>query len=142
MARSFLVLWMILSLQARADFFGLGSSQGYDSKIPALVEKLKKLDMKNNPAYEDAFNLGVKNIEDGIEEEKLFCSGEAADEKGRLLPKQQKQLCFRELKGHYLEAMEAIFDLKKKYLGLIYNKQTEKLDEIHKKLKSDIDKSF
>jgi hypothetical protein len=38
--------------------------------------------------------------------------------------------------------METIFDLKKKYLGLIHNRQIEKLSEIQKKLKADIEKSF
>lgn len=142
MARLILILSLALTFNAQADFFGFGSKDGYQSRIPPLVEKLKAMAVKADPAFDDAFNLGVKQIEQGVEEEKLFCSGEAADEKGRTLPKEQKQLCFRELKNHYLEAMDTIFDLKKKYLGILHNQHVESLSAIQKKLKADIEKNF
>lgn len=142
MVRLFSFLALFLCLNAHADFFGLGGDDAQKSKIPDLVEKLKSLDMKAGPGYEEAFNLGVKNIENALEEDKLFCSGESSDSKGRVLPKEQKQLCFRDLKSRYLEAQDVIFSLKKKYLGVIHNRQVEKLEEIQKKLKSDIEKSF
>lgn len=138
----FLSLLVFLSFSARADFFGFGGGDGYKSKIPELVEKLKSLDMKATPAYEEQFNLGVKSLENALEEEKLFCSGESADAQGRVLPKEQKQLCYRELKNRYLDAHDVIFSLKKKYLGIVHERQIEKLGEIQKKLKSDIEKSF
>ena len=142
MVQFILITLSLLSFTARADFFGLGSDKGYQSRITPLVEKLKALEMANNPSYEDLFNQSVKNIELGIEEEKLFCSGEAADPEGRTLPKEQKQLCFRELKTKYLEAMDVVFNLKKKYLAQIHTKHMERLGEIQKKLRSDIEKSF
>jgi hypothetical protein len=141
MVRSFLVLFLF-AFNAQADFLGFKTGDGPRSKIPALTEKLKKLEMESSPTYEEGFNQLVKTIETTLEEEKLYCSGEAADAEGKVLSRDQKQLCFRELKGHYLEAMDAIFDLKKKYLGLIHTRQVEKLSEIQKKLKSDIEKSF
>lgn len=98
--------------------------------------------MEDGPGYEDRFNQLVKALEQTLEEEKLFCAGEAADAEGKVLPKDKKQLCFRELKNHYLEAQDTIFNLKKKYLGLIHNRQLEKLSEIQKKLRADIEKSF
>lgn len=142
MVRLFSFLVLFVCFQAHADFFGLGGDDAQKSRIPDLVEKLKSLEMRPGPAYEEAFNTGVKNIENALEEEKLFCSGESSDSKGRVLPKEQKQLCFRELKSKYLEAQDVVFSLKKKYLGVIHNRQIEKLDEIQKKLKSDIEKSF
>jgi hypothetical protein len=48
----------------------------------------------------------------------------------------------RELKKQYLEATNVIFDLKKKYLGLIHQRQLQKLGEIQKSLKADIEKNF
>ena len=142
MVRSLLILSLFISFQASADFLGFKTGDDRKSKIPDLIEKLKELKVEDSPAYEDNFNQLVKSIETSMEEEKLFCSGEVADSNGKVVPKESKQLCFRELKTHYLDAMETIFDLKKKYLGLIHNRQIEKLSEIQKKLKADIEKSF
>ncbi len=133
---------MFLCSAAYADFLGFKTDDGIKSRIPEIVEKLKNLKMVAGPAYEENFNQLVKNLEVTIEEEKLYCSGEATDVKGKVVPKDQKQLCFRELKTNYLEAVETIFNLKKKYLGVIHNSQLDKLSEIQTKLKSDIEKSF
>lgn len=142
MVRSFLILITLISFSAHADFLGFKTGDDVSSKIPGLVEKLKNLDMADTPVYEENFNQLVKSVENSMEEEKLYCAGETADSNGKVLPKESKQLCFRELKSNYLEAMDTIFNLKKKYLGLIHNRQIEKLSEIQKKLKADIDKSF
>lgn len=142
MVQIVLILCLLFSFNAFADFLGFKTSDSSKSKIPDLIEKLNKLVIEDSPAYEEKFNLVVKSIENTMEEEKLFCSGEAADSDGKVIPKEEKQLCFRDLKTNYLEAMDTIFNLKKKYLGLIHNRQIEKLTEIQKKLKLDIDKSF
>lgn len=142
MVKSILILSCLFIFEAKADLFDFDSDKTRESKIPALVEKLKGLEMKEDPAYEEAFNQSVKTIENSMEEEKLFCSGEATDAEGKALPKEQKQLCMRELKKHYLNATMTIFDIKKKYLGFIHQKQLEKLTEIQKKLKADIEKDF
>lgn len=142
MVKFILILSCLFIFEAKADLFDFDSDKPRESKIPALVEKLKGLEMKEDPAYEEAFNQSVKTIENSMEEEKLFCSGEATDAEGKALPKEQKQLCMRELKKHYLNATMTIFDIKKKYLGFIHQKQLEKLTEIQKKLKADIEKDF
>lgn len=141
MVKSFLVLSLFISFAASADIFDFGSS-GRESKIPNLLDKLKSLDMKEGPAFDESFNQVVRSIENAVEEEKLFCSGESADSQGKILPAGQKQLCMRELKKHYLDATETIFDIKKKYLGYVHQKQIEKLSDIQKKLKADIEKNF
>jgi hypothetical protein len=138
----FILLITFFSFTAKADFLGLKSASSLNSKIPLLVQKLKSMEMEKDPSYEDTFNRLVKNIEQGLEEEKLFCAGEVADSSGKVLPKEQKQLCFRELKSHYLEAVDVIFQMKKKYLSLIHTRQLERLGEIQKKTKADIDKTF
>jgi len=135
------ILIFCISFHASADFLGF-SADSTKSKIPEIVAKLKSIEVEDGPIYEEKFNQLVKLIENSMEEEKLFCSGETADSGGKVLPNKSKQLCFRELKTHYLEAIETIFNLKKKYLGLIHNRQIEKLTEIQKKLKADIEKSF
>lgn len=142
MVQSLLIL-LLLSFNASADIFDFDSEKStMESKIPELVEKLKTMNMKDDPEYEDNFNKTVKAIENGMEEEKLYCSGEATNSEGKTLPAKQKQLCMRELKKHYLEASMTIFDIKKKYLAYIHQKQLEKLDEVQKKLKADIEKNF
>ncbi|WP_408097061.1 hypothetical protein ACJVC5_18665 [Peredibacter sp. HCB2-198] len=142
MARSILILVLSFSFTAHADLFDFGGDKERESRIPTLIEKLKALEMKADPSYDDAFNQHVKAIENAVEEEKLYCSGEAPDSQGKTLPAAQKQLCMRELKKNYVEATDTIFDLKKKYLGIIHKKQIDKLSEIQSKLKSDIEKNF
>ncbi len=137
-----LILILLFSFQAKADFLGFKTGNAPKSKLPTLVEKLKSLEMDNGPAYEEGFNQLVKTIELTIEEEKLFCSGESADTDGKVLGKDQRKLCFRDLKSNYLEALETIYNLKKKYLGLIHNRQIESLTQIQNRLKTDIEKSF
>lgn len=142
MVRSFLIVFLFISFSASADLFDFGSDSGRASKIPELVDKLKGMEVKDDPGYEDRFNQAVKAIENAVEEEKLFCAGEVADNNGKLLPPAQKQLCMRELKKNYVEATDTIFELKKKYLGLVHQRQLQKLTEIQKKLKADIEKNF
>ncbi len=136
-----ILIFLILS-SAHADIFGFGGDKSFQTRIPGLTEKLKKLVLSTNPGFEDSFNQTVRDLENGIEEEKLYCSGEAPDAEGKVLPADQKQLCFRELKKNYLEAVEVIFEAKKKYMQLLHTEQQNRLTEIHRKLKADIDKNF
>jgi hypothetical protein len=143
MVKFILILTFALPLVAGANIFSFGSDKNSRAaRIPNLVENLKKTEMKDDPAFEEAFNQTVKAIENALEEEKLYCSGESADEEGKTLAKEQKHLCMRELKKQYLEATNVIFDLKKKYLGLIHKRQLEKLTEIQSKVREDIEKTF
>ena len=140
MVRAFLVLFL-LSSSAFGQIFGFGEEK-FKSSIPELSKKLRGMEMNSGPQFEEDFNKAVKDIQNAVEEEKLFCSGEAADTEGKTLGKEQKELCFRELKKHYLEAMDVVFVLKKKYLELLHSEHIEKLTEIHKKLAKDIEKNF
>jgi hypothetical protein len=142
MVRS-LLIFLLLSTSLQADIFDFNTGKSdNESRLPLLIDKLKKIEVIDGPTYESSFNQTVKEIENRVEEEKLFCSGEAQDSEGKTLPAAQKQLCMRELKKHYLEATSTILDLKKKYLGYIHQKQIEKLTEIQNKLKADIEKNF
>jgi hypothetical protein len=98
--------------------------------------------MSAEPVFEDEFNKSIQALENKVEEEKLFCAGEAQDVKGRTLPLAQKQLCFRDLKKNYLEAVEVVFEAKKKYLGILHNRQLERLSDIQKQQEAEIEKSF
>ncbi len=138
-----LILIFLLISSAHADIFSFGGdNKAFQTRIPGLTEKLKKLPLNSNPGFEDTFNQAVRDLENGIEEEKLYCSSEAPDSEGKTLPPDQKQLCFRELKKNYLEAVEVIFEAKKKYMQLLHTEQQNRLTEIHRKLKADIDKNF
>lgn len=142
MVRYILICSFLFSLSAHADFLGFKTDAERQSKIPKLVEKLKSLEMEDGPVYEDNFNQSVKLIENAVEEEKLFCAGETADGNGKVISKDKKQVCFRDLKTTYLEAMDGIFNLKLKYFELIHKRQTAKLQDIQQKLKADVEKSF
>lgn len=135
------ILIMLFSFSAQADFFGFGGDDS-GSKIPALIDKVNGIKLDGNGAFEDEFNKNVRALESAVEEEKLFCSGEITDEKGRVLPADKKTLCFRDLKKNYLNATQAIFELKKKYLEILHQKQINQLSENNKRIKADIEKSF
>jgi hypothetical protein len=141
MAKLVLII-LFFSLNVHADLFDFGSDKSSETKIPSLIEKLKGLAMKDGPEFEEVFNLSVKNIENAIEQEKLYCSGEALNSEGKALPASKKPLCMRELKKHYLEATTVIFEIKKKYLVFIHQRQLKKLDEIQVKVRADIEKNF
>lgn len=136
------VLMLFTSLSASAQFFGFGESNKFSSRIPALAEKLKKLSIAATPGFEDTFNKGVKEIENAVEEEKLFCAGEASDANGKTVSSDQRPLCFRELKKNYLEAMDVVFTVKKQYLGVLHTQELQELTKIQKKLSADIEKNF
>lgn len=143
MVKFILVLGLLLPFATKADLFDFVSDKGkQENKLPVMIEKLKNLDIKDGPEFEDIFNQLVKAIENGVEEEKLICTGDAPSSKGSVTPNSQKQLCMRELKKQYLDAQMTIFDMKKKYLVVIHKKQLEKLSEIQSKLKDDINKNF
>lgn len=143
MARFICLISLLISFSVNADLFDFADKKnGRQSKLPDLIGKLKKMELKNEPNFEEEFNLLVKSIENAVEEEKLFCSGESVDSEGKALPPGQKQLCIRDLKNFYLEATQVIFEQKKKYLGLIHQKQVDRLTEIQKRTKTDIEKNF
>ncbi len=142
MAQPLLLIFLFLSLSARADLFDFAAEKSESSRIPALVQKLRGLEMKDGPEFEELFNQTVKGIENAVEEEKLFCAGEATNSSGKTVEPGQKQLCMRELKKAYLEASAAMFDAKKKYLGFIHERQLKKLSEIQARLRADIEKNF
>ena len=134
-------LLFVMSFSAYSDFLGFSSSNS-KSKIPALTEKIKNLKVEQGPGFEDSFNQLIRSLEATLEEEKLYCAGESADSAGKVISKDQKQICFRELKSFYLEAIESVFAQKKKYLSIIHNSHLEKLNRIQSKIKSEIETSF
>jgi len=142
MVRSFLIFFVFLSSFAKADIFDFVSSGSPDSKIASFTKKLKSLEVKEGPEFEESFNALIKGIELAMEEEKLYCSGEALNAQGKTLAPAQKQLCMRELKKQYLESMNVTFEVKKKYLTLLHQRQLQKLKETQSRLQTDIEKNF
>jgi hypothetical protein len=143
MARFFLVLVFFVVTSLHADIFDFVSgTDGNNSRIESLINKLKSLEMKDGPGFEENFNQLIKGIENAVEDEKLYCSGESTNSEGKTLPVSQKQYCMRELKKKYQEATKVIFEIKKKYLVFIHERQLQRLNEIQTKMQTDIDKSF
>jgi flagellar motility protein MotE (MotC chaperone) len=143
MVRFILILFIFNFQLAHSQFLGFGDKKTITkSRIPSLIEKLKIQEVSTSPQYEDAFEQNVKNLETAIEEEKLYCAGEAADENGKFLASNKKQLCMRELKQRYLDSLSVIFELKKKYLEKIHEKHLEKMGDIYSKMKAGIESNF
>jgi hypothetical protein len=140
MVRSFLI-FALFSFNGYAQIFGIGGEKKV-GRLPELIEKLRSLEIKADPFFEETFNKAVKDIENGVEEEKLFCGGESTDTEGKQVTPEKKQLCMRELKKNYLEAMQVVFTSKKKYLEMVHNRHMGRLNEVHTRLKADIEKSF
>lgn len=133
---------LFFSISASAQIFGFGQSNKFSSRIPELAEKLRKLPISATPGFEDTFNKGVKEIENAVEEVKLFCAGESSDSEGKTVTQDQRALCFRELKKNYVEALDVVFTVKKQYLGVLHTQQLQQLSNIHKKLSADVEKNF
>ncbi len=142
MAQLIFLVFVFTSLPLQADLFDFAGEKSESSRIGALVQKLRSLEMKDGPEFEELFNQTVKGIENAVEEEKLYCAGEATNASGKTVEAGRKQLCMRELKKAYLEATAVMFDAKKKYLGFIHDRQLRKLSEIQARLKADIEKNF
>ena len=142
MVKSFLILLLFIPALSIADIFDFVSSGGSESKLIGLTKKIRNLEVKDGPDFEETFNGLVKGIETALEEEKLYCSGEAINSKGKTLPPAQKQFCMRELKKQYLESSNAIFEIKKKYLSYLHQRQVQKLVETQDRLRADIEKNF
>ncbi len=114
----------------------------FESKIPELTEKFKALKVEEEIRFEDQFNTLVKELEQTLEKEKNICAGEMSMENGEIVSKENRQLCLRKIKQHYLVSFTQIHLLKKRYLTLIHKKQIDELDENFEKLKSQFDKNF
>lgn len=143
MGKIILISSLLFSSLVSANIFDFTSSNSArESKIPELIKKMNNLEIKDEIVYEDSFNELAKALENTIEEEKLYCSGEAQDNEGKTLPVAQRQLCMRELKKLYIKGTTALYDLKRKYLGEIHKKQMKDLSDIQDKLKADIEKNF
>lgn len=136
MVKIFLVL-ICFSLNSFAD-----SDFEFTSKIPEVAKKLKELKSANLESFEVEFNQQVKELESLFEKEKSICIGEMSTENGTVVAKENRQICLKKMKGHYLSALNVVHDLKKKYLEVIYKKQLSLLDENFAKIKAQFEKNF
>jgi len=114
----------------------------FQSQIPTLGAKLKALKLEDDTRFEDQFNLLVKELEQTLEREKNICLGELSTESGEVVGKENRQVCLRTIKGHYIASLNEVHQLRKRYLTLIHQKQMKELDENYQKLKEQFDKSF
>jgi hypothetical protein len=138
-----LVIVFLFQSVAFAQFFGFGDKNSqFKSKIPVITEKLKNFEMKADPSVEENLNLLLKSLEDSIDQEKLFCAGEAMDENSKYIAPNKKEVCMRELKQKYIESTEVVFELKKKYLKLVLENYQDKLSEIQKESLKSIESKF
>lgn len=132
-----LLVLLVISVQVMAT-----SEFEFTSKIPEVTEKLKKLKSPDLESFEEDFNLHIKELESLLEKEKSICTGEMSMENGEVVTKENRQVCLRKMKGHYLSALNIVYDLKKKYLNVIHRKQMTLLDENFKKIKEQFEKNF
>ena len=149
MVKPFLIIltFLFLSYSSSANIFDFGmdkkdSDEAEESRMNLLIDKIKKLNFNQTEEFEERFNEFVKAIETIMEEEKSYCNGETTNKEGKTLSPSKKQFCMRELKNKYLEATRTIFDIKKRYLGHLHQKQLNKLAEIEASIKSEIEKNF
>lgn len=136
----FIFILSFLLNPAFADFFSSGSK--FKSKLPKVTEKLKSIEVKTDPSFEEKLTQLITEAESIFIEEREYCSGELADSQGNVVIKDQKEICFRELKNNYLETVDIVFNLKKKFLSSIHNQQLERLNKIQNKIKSDLENNF
>ncbi|GEM_PF-1212037 len=143
MVRTILIFLFSINL-AHAQFWNFGdkTSAAGPGRIKVELDKLSDLKIESNGDFEDKFNRIMKVVNDILEEEKLICSGEVAGVNGILTSRDQKQVCFREMKKGYSEYIEKSFEIKKKYLGVLHQKKLEDLDRIKKSQLEQLERAF
>lgn len=114
----------------------------FESQIPALTSKLKALKLEDDAKFEEQFNGLVGQLEQTLEKEKNICIGEMSTESGEIIPKENRQVCLRSIKGYYLTSFNEIHLLKKRYMTLVHQRQLQALDANMEKLKAQFDKNF
>lgn len=137
-----MVLWIS---PAHAQFWNFGdkpSGATTEGRVQAEIEKLSDLDVKIGAEFEDRFNRIVKTIDDILGEQKMICSGEVAGPKGILTSRDQKEVCFRDIKKNYSSYIEKGFEIKKKYLAILHQKRLEDLDKIKKRQIEQLESQF
>lgn len=134
-------LFLVISL---ISHLGFAQDKVFDfkSEIPGVTAKLKALKLEDDASFEDRFNKLIKELEQTLEREKNICIGELSTHKGEVVSKENRQVCLRKIKGHYLTSFNEIHLLKKRYMTLVHKKQLEQLDENFEKLKSQFEKNF
>lgn len=113
-----------------------------ESSIPEITTKLKALKLEADQQFEDQFNKLVRQLEQTLEKEKSICIGELSTESGGIISKENRPVCLRALKGHYLKSLDEVHQLRKRYLVLIHQKQLNELEENYNKIKTQFDKNF
>lgn len=143
MVRTVLISFLF-SISAYAQFWNFGDKPETNgaSRVQAELEKLSDLNIKAGGEFEDKFNQVMKSVNNILEEEKLICSGEVAGPNGILTSRDQKQVCFREMKKSYAQYIEKSFEIKRKYLGVLHQKKLEDLEKIKKSQLEQLERAF
>lgn len=137
MVKVFLIFQLILGLAWAQE-----KKTTLQSRIPELTSRLKALKLEDDLRFEEQFNLLIKELEQTVEREKNICMGELSTDGGEVVTRDNRQLCLRSIKGHYLQSINEIHQLRKRYLTLIHQKQMKELDDNFHKLKEQFDKNF
>lgn len=144
MAKSFLMFsFLLLSYSSRAQFLGFGENKSqFKSKLTSLIDKINQLEVSAGPQFEESFNQNIQLFEATLDQEILFCSGEASNDKGQYISNDKRQTCIRELKQKYTEGVVSIFEIKKKYLEVILEIHKDKLQKAQAQAVKNIDNRF
>jgi hypothetical protein len=144
MVKAVLVFTLFLSSVSYAQFWNFGDKPKPtgEGRIQAELDKLSDLNIQSGGEFEDKFNRIMKAVNDILEEEKLICSGEVAGPAGILTSRDQKQVCFREMKKSYAVYIEKSFEVKRKYLGVLHQKKLEDLEKIKKSQLEQLERAF
>jgi hypothetical protein len=144
MAKYVLILFIFFnSFNSYSQFLGFGEEKKqFSSKIPGIIEKLSQLEIVATPQFESSFNDQIHDLEVVLDQDMLYCSGEAMGDKGKYISPDKKQVCIRELKQRYIEGVNLIFEIKKKYLALINEKHMESLSRIQKETLKSVESKF
>ncbi len=143
MVRTILIS-LLISSTAYAQFWNFGDKPETSgaSRISKELEKLNELNIQASGEFEDKFNQVMKAVNNILEEEKLICSGEVAGPSGILTSRDQKQVCFREMKKSYAHYIEKSFEIKRKYLGVLHQKKLEDLEKIKNSQLQQLERAF
>lgn len=142
-------LFLILQFKALAQDEGVESPFEYTQKIQKQLSDLKDLTPESFMVQVDQYR---DNLEQYFEHKKRVCNGEFSTvilseagesrQDGKRLTKQERKLCFREMKALQSTYINNMHQARKRYLENLHSKRIQQLEDSREKALNDLNATF
>lgn len=121
----------------------------YTQKIQQQLEELKNLETKNFLTQVERYR---NNLEQYFEHKKRVCNGEFSTvilseageraEEGKRLSKEERKLCFREMKALQTTYLNNMHQARKRYLENLHSERIQQLEDSREKALNELNATF